>query len=461
MSKSEKKIKTNLQKYILALILLLLTNILTSYTLSHLAHEKLHEQVEKRMFDIANTAADGVDADFLATYQGTEEEKQTEGYQYSMFVLDTIYENIDLSYIYCVRCEGGDKFIFTLDPDKEAPAEYGSEIVVTESLRKAQQGTPAIDEEPHSDEWGTFYTAYSPVLDSNGNVASVIGVDFDANQHDKIINSFIFTASILTGIAIAIGLILAVFIMMQNKKRMSQVMENVEKLDREMEKLDSIILESSIKKLEMLPDNESAVLKTLASGEAENESALSEYDVLNTGVDSVYSKLKRYLRFIDKDMYIDDTTGANNKAAYKRKIKELDESITAGNARFSVAYFDINGIKSLYVHYGFEVGEQQMFECSKILKHIFGKESTYHITGDEFIILADDKFKLDMEELFVKFDEELKKYNSEHIQDHIMSVAKGFSTYHAEKYSNYRSVFIEAKEKCDKDKESYYRVEEY
>ena len=287
MSKSEQKIRTNLRNYILALVFLLLTNVITSYTLAYMSHKKLHNQIEKRMFDIANTAADAVIGDFLATYQGTEEEQQTEEYQRSKFVLDTIYENIDLSYIYCVRHEGNDKFVFIIDPDKDNPADFGEEILATDALRMAQSGNTTIDKEPHTDEWGTFYSAYSPVFDSNGNVVSVIGIDFDAEQHDSIIKSFIFSATVLTAIALVIGIALAAYIMLQNKKRTAEILKSVNKLDREMEKLDDIIIQNSAKRMEMLPESENAVLKTLVSGEISNNKALTEHDAISTGVDSV------------------------------------------------------------------------------------------------------------------------------------------------------------------------------
>ena len=117
------------------------------------------------------------------------------------------------------------------------------------------------------------------------------------------------------------------------------------------------------------------------------------------------------MKYIDSEVYTDDTTGVNNKAAYRNKIKELDESILAGNAVFSMAFFDINGIKKIYVHYGFEAGEKLMYECAKLLKEVFGEKNIYHITGDEFIVIMEKKGRLDMREYLTKFETALKQYN--------------------------------------------------
>ena len=49
-----------------------------------------------------------------------------------------------------------------------------------------------------------------------------------------------------------------------------------------------------------------------------------------------------------------------------------------------------------------------------------------------------------------------KQYNDEHVQENNLSVAKGSVTFDPEKHKNYRQVFIEVKEACDKDKDKYY-----
>ena len=68
-----------------------------------------------------------------------------------------------------------------LSPD---PAAFGEEVVVSSGLIKAGKGEPAVDDAPLADRWGNYYSSYSPVFDSSGGVAGVIGVDFDAEWYD-------------------------------------------------------------------------------------------------------------------------------------------------------------------------------------------------------------------------------------------------------------------------------------
>ena len=162
------------------------------------------------------------------------------------------------------------------------------------------------------------------------------------------------------------------------------------------------------------------------------------------------------MKYVDSEVYTDDTTGVYNKAAYKKRICELDEQIAKGEADFSVAFFDINGIKKIYTHHGFEAGEKLMYECALLLMKVFGKENVYHITGDEFIVLIDGKSKFDMEDYFTKLEIKLDKYNKDHVMEHPLSVSKGSATYDSNKFDSYRKTFIAAEARCKKDKDDFY-----
>ena len=87
--------------------------------------------------------------------------------------------------IYCVRALDDGSFVFTIDPDPESPGAFGDHIPYTEALYNASLGTPGVDKEAYVDQWGRFYSAYSPVFDSNGNVTDIVAVDFTADWVDR------------------------------------------------------------------------------------------------------------------------------------------------------------------------------------------------------------------------------------------------------------------------------------
>ena len=136
----------------------------------------------QRMMDIANCASGSVDGDILKNL--TADDFGNEKYQSVFDALAIFRDNVELEYVYGIRDEGNNRFVFTVDPDLEDPADFGSEIVTTDALIMASKGTTAVDDISYSDEWGTFYSAYSPVFDSEGNVAGIIGVDFSTEWYE-------------------------------------------------------------------------------------------------------------------------------------------------------------------------------------------------------------------------------------------------------------------------------------
>lgn len=458
MGKSEKKIRTSKRNFIIAVILVLLTNISMGVTLMSMSKKSVREQMEQRMLDVANVAAYQLDGDDMKTMSS--KDKGTEKYEKALKILRSFEDTIQLDYIYGVRDEGDNVFTFTIDPDVEDPGEFGEQIETTDALRNAAAGIPSVDQKPHTDEWGTFYSAYSPIFDSNGNVAGIVGVDFAASWYDNNLSSKRAVTIIITMVSTIIAIILSFIIMSQNRKSFTIMLNNISDLVEQTKKLDDIIIKSSIKKLDFLPKSQNQVLKTLAAGENEYTHTDDEYEEINSSIEIAQLKLEKYLKYISSEVYIDDMTGTRNKAAYKKKIVDVDEKIKEGEFVFSIAFFDINELKKIYVKYGFEAGEELMYDCAQILKDIFSKNNVYHITGDEFIVIADNKSHLDMKEYFDKFDEKIKESNENKDTNHKLSVSKGICVYNPEKHSSYRDVFSEAKEKCDIDKAMYYKTKE-
>ena len=154
MDNSERRVKTGKRNFLLALTLLLLTNIITSAVLIYMSKKELRGQIESRMLDVANTAADMIKGDSISGM--TDADVGSPAYNEALTELRLFQTNIELSYIYCLRRESEDKYIFVIDPDMENPADFGEAITITPALKIAAGGKPAVDNKPHTDEWGTF-----------------------------------------------------------------------------------------------------------------------------------------------------------------------------------------------------------------------------------------------------------------------------------------------------------------
>jgi len=452
---NDEKVKSSKKNFILALILLLSTNIIMGVVLMSLSKNSLSSQIYSHMLDVSNMAAYQLDGDVMRDIKA--EDIGSEKYNKALEILRSYQQTIQLDYIYAVRSDNDGTFSFTIDPDPDAPGAFGESIETTQALINASNGTADVDHVPHTDEWGRFYSAYSPILDSNGNVAGIVGVDFNADWFDAKLNSNRAVAVILTIVAMTIGIILSFIMMSNNRKRFDEMLRNLSELDLVTLKLDSMIMKSSIKKLDFLPNSESKVLKTLASGEQGTRVVRNEYDEVSSSIESVYEKLNKYLKYLDSEVYTDNMTGVSNKAAYRKTVNSIGEKIKEGKAVFTIGYFDINEITNIYTIYGYEAGDMVMYETAKVLMNVYGKENVFHITGDEYIVIVEDGDAEKMEYYFRKFEEGIEKYNTEHNSQNRITVGKGYVIYEKDKYPDYRSAFIAAKKRCDEDKAEYFK----
>ncbi|MBO4889593.1 MAG: response regulator [Lachnospiraceae bacterium] len=173
------------------------------------ARNAITSSTRQRMIDIANCASGSVNGDVLKRL--TKDDKDTAGYRSIYNSLAVFRDNIESEYVYGIKEEDDGRFTFTVDPAIDDPGEFGEEVVRTDALVKASKGITAVDEQPYSDKWGSFYSAYSPVFDSDGNVAGIIGVDFSLEWYESQLKeqtreSIIMYVFILTFVLFIVGL---------------------------------------------------------------------------------------------------------------------------------------------------------------------------------------------------------------------------------------------------------------
>ncbi|MBO4904402.1 MAG: response regulator [Lachnospiraceae bacterium] len=174
------------------------------------AENAIRTSTRQRMLDIANCASGSVNGDVLKKL--TKEDQDTAEYKRVYDSLAIFRDNIETEYIYGIRKEDDGRFTFTVDPALNDPAEFGAEVVKTDALIRASNGIASADEKPYTDEWGTFYSAYSPVFDSAGNVAGIIAVDFskkwyEGQQAEQIGKTIILYLVILVFTLMVVGFI--------------------------------------------------------------------------------------------------------------------------------------------------------------------------------------------------------------------------------------------------------------
>ncbi len=235
MKKKERRANSSLLMAIAITALLILGNLILGIVLVRHSKNSMKLLIESRMMNVANTAADMLDGDALGRMQ--ESDMDSPDYKEVLQILSVFRNNIDLEYIYTVRETRPGSFEFLVDPTIDDPAEYGTPVVSTDALNTAAAGVPSVDREPYTDQWGRFYSAYSPVFDSAGNVAAIVAVDFSADWYDSRIYGEVKVVIFGCIVSLLLGVIFAVLATAYLRKRLQNINENLNELYDRIEEL--------------------------------------------------------------------------------------------------------------------------------------------------------------------------------------------------------------------------------
>ncbi|MBR5090962.1 MAG: serine/threonine-protein phosphatase [Ruminiclostridium sp.] len=232
---------------------LIMVNVTLGIVLANRADEAIKSLISARMLDIANTAAAMLDGDTLKVV--TPEDKGNPDYESVMKTLTDFQYNMGMSYIYLVQDKGDKNFVFGLDPTIEDADDYGTPVAYTEALYTASKGTPAASLIAYEDAWGWFYSAYSPVFDSEGNVASIVTVDFRKEWYDEQIFSFMMTTVIIIALSLVVISTVMIVFTHKYKKSINVVSKQINDLEDRTEHMAAELSVATKIQADMLPND--------------------------------------------------------------------------------------------------------------------------------------------------------------------------------------------------------------
>lgn len=170
-----------------------------------------------------------------------------------------------------------------------------------------------------------------------------------------------------------------------------------------------------------------------------------EIKLLSTAFENMALQLKEHEKLQHLLAYRDSLTGLRNTNSYWAWINDFDKEIETKEMVFGVIVLDINYLKETNDRYGHDVGNKLIVSAAHIISYIFKRSPVFRIGGDEFAVILQNRDLDEMEELFMKFDEECRNVSIETEKENIpVSIAKGFAIYNSKKDSNFIDVFNRA-----------------
>ena len=365
-------------------------------------------------------------------------------------MIDTLryfQDNIDLKFIYCIKDVGNNKFILSVDPSIEETGEFGDPIVTTDALVQASLGKPAVSPDAYEDKWGRFYSSYSPVFNSSGKVAGIVAVDLNADWYEKQVFNSVRTILISTALSIIVGGLILILVTHISRKRFRYFYSQLSGLKNTIEEL-----LNSIDNIKSLRSLESAKINKY-----EDNNDIDNIDSLKDEIINMQADLRRKIDIVHKQAFVDKLTSLKNRSAYMEAINKIDRHIDE-EVQFTVAVFDICGLKNINDDLGHEAGDMAIIGTANILKDVFGEDCLYRFGGDEFIGILNIHSEIEIKELFNKLDQQILVYNNTTRTYKLsLNISKGWSTYCKGKDSAYREVFKRADIAMYNDKAMYYK----
>lgn len=425
------KSKRTSQYLFLVIIFLLIVTISLGYLLVRQAKHSIITLMQTRMLETANTAADMIDGDVLKKV--TPEDKGTEGYETIMRTLTYFQDNIDLKYIYCIRDMGDGTFTFGLDPTVLDPGEFGSPIVYTDALYRASQGKPSVDEEAYHDAWGSFYSAYSPVYDSEDKLAGIIAVDFDAAWYNEQLATLTRTTFIVAFLSLLIGVGIVFTIITRSQRKILSIHGQLTEL------------ESSL--MQEMGNNPSEERRT-ETPQANGEDTIT-IDALEKHIQNVQTELKSQIALMHGHAYQDGLTGVKSKQAYLKMEKLMDEGLNKGTLHdFAIVVCDVNGLKKINDTLGHKAGDEYLLKACRMICDTFSHSPVYRIGGDEFTVILTGRDYENRQRLMY----DLHKLSATHISTEGAIVSGGMAEYIPELDKNIHEMFKRADDAMYKEK---------
>ena len=345
-----------------------------------------------------------------------------------------------IPYIYITRLENG-KQVFVIDPDIDSPGEYGEEVVFTPSQPIAWAGSSRVDEEPYADEWGTYYTAWSPIKDSHGRVVGLVGVDFEATQiTNEIKNSMII---IIGSTLILLALSILFFVLYSNrmKKRMQVLGNEINGLSDN---------------LKTMFDEIEGIDNSRASNAQEKPQERDLVNYVHDKTITMTQRLRAHTAYMEQLANIDYLTKVGNTRAYSKEKEQFQEDINNGKADFAIVLCDINELKKCNDNYGHECGDRLITSTAEVLKKTFMSSNIYRIGGDEFAVIIPEASERTINLKFELMDIEIEKVNDYGGMPTPLAIAKGFAIFDASMDKKFKDVFVRADQNMYSNKNEYH-----
>lgn len=109
----------------------------------------------------------------------------------------------------------------------DAESTFMQPYILTDTMRQAFNGKIAVTKKPYKDSFGTFYSGYAPLFDSQGDQVAIVAIDINNAEIEKLKGHILFNSFLIWAIGMIISY-LAVYILTRYVDRyFKHIVENL------------------------------------------------------------------------------------------------------------------------------------------------------------------------------------------------------------------------------------------
>jgi len=317
-----------------------------------------------------------------------------EGYEKNREILIRYLRNMDdIKYLYIVAIGETDSLydMYLMDDENEPIYETGyyeerePELMGVDASKEI---APTISK----GDWGWLCSAYVPVFDSEGHLVCSVGCDV---AMDEIMiqrrNNLLYT---IIGALFLTALVLTLAIILVDRsivKPLNAITVDMTKFSpargRDYEESGVIALNIESR------DEIEHIYQGIRNMQLNIVDYLNDLEAMQRDKEKVENDIKdkeKQIGQISREAYRDPLCGVGSKAAYSRRISDMNEHIKKNQEPlFAIVMVDVNGLKQINDNYGHSFGDSYLKGSCHIICDIYKHSPVYRIGGDEFVVILE------------------------------------------------------------------------
>ncbi|MGE5329861.1 MAG: methyl-accepting chemotaxis protein [Deltaproteobacteria bacterium] len=207
----------------------------------YLQNESNMKQIKKRLISVAQSATMLIDGE--AHKQIKEGSENSKNYLDIRKNLKELRIKTGVTFTYTLVIDDKNSVKFVVDSDEETGAGIGEEYKLVPEMLTAYKGTPIAVNKPYTDKWGTFLSAYAPIIDKSQKVIGIVGVDLNINDVKKEAYNLMLNVILAIITVLIITVIIAMNINFEIHKSMRNIIFKINEINKSKENIFSQKLE--------------------------------------------------------------------------------------------------------------------------------------------------------------------------------------------------------------------------